>query len=134
MRRYATALAGDPAATYRQIDIAGRTADADPHRLVALLYEEGVGALRAAAWAAEKGKPAVKSERVSRATAVMFALESGLDFERGGEISRTLATFYHGLRQQIIHASVGHDPAPFRNAADSLAEIASAWQTVRAAS
>jgi flagellar protein FliS len=134
LMRYATALAGDPAATYRQIDIAGRTGGADAAGLVTVLYEEGIAALRAAAWAAENRKYQVKSERVTRATAVLFALESGLDFERGGEISRTLATFYHGLRQQIIHASVGHDPAPFRNAADSLAEIASAWQTVRAAS
>lgn len=132
MARYATALAADPAATYRQVDVAGRTADADPHRLVALLYEEGVGALRAAAWAAEKGKPAIKSERVARATAVMFALEAGLDFAKGGEVSKALATFYHGLRGQVVQASLGNDPKPFRDAAASLEEIAGAWSSVRA--
>jgi hypothetical protein len=63
MARYATALAGDPAATYRQIDVAGRTADADPHRLVALLYEEGVGAC-----APPPGRPRRASSR-SRANA-----------------------------------------------------------------
>jgi flagellar protein FliS len=131
MTRYATALAGDPAATYRQIDVAGRTADADPHRLVSLLYEEGVGALRAAAWAAEKGKLAVKSERVARATAVMFALEAGLDFAKGGDVSKALASFYHGLRSQVVQASLGSDPKPFRDAADSLEEIAGAWSSVR---
>lgn len=132
--RYATALARDPAATYRQIDIAGRTGAADAAGLVQVLYEEGIAALRAAAWAAENHKFAVKSDRITRATAVLFALESGLDFERGGEISRTLATFYHGLRQQILHASMGIDPRPFRDAAESLSEIAGAWQTARAAS
>ena len=132
--RYATALAGDPAAIYRQIDVAGRTTGADSHTLVGLLYEEGAAALRAAAWAIEKGQFAVKSERIARATAVLFALESGLDFERGGEVSRTLASFYHGLRGQVLHASLGTDPAPFRDAADSLEEIAGAWASVRAAS
>lgn len=131
--RYATALAGDPAATYRKVDIAGRTATADPHRLVGLLYEEGVAALRAAAWAAEKRKLAVKSERIARATAVLFALEAGLDFERGGDVSKALANFYHGLRQQVLQASIANDPAPFRDAADSLEEIAGAWSSVRAA-
>jgi flagellar secretion chaperone FliS len=126
--RYATALAADPAATYRQIDLAGRTGTADPHALVALLYQEGVAALRAAAWATEKARFSVKSERLSRATAVLFALESGLDFEKGGDVSRTLATFYHGLRQQIVQSSLGNDPAPFRDAADSLEEIAGAWR------
>lgn len=134
MIRYATALARDPAATYRQIDVAGRTAGADSHALVDLLYAEGVSALRAAAWALEHGRPLVKSERLARATAVLFALEAGLDFERGGDVSRTLATFYHGLRQQVLGASMGGDSAPLRNAADSLEEIAAAWTSVRVAS
>ncbi|RYD46803.1 MAG: flagellar protein FliS [Sphingomonadales bacterium] len=134
MTRYATALARDPATTYRQIDVAGRTSGADSHALVDLMYGECIAALRAAAWAIEKGRPLVKSERLSRATAVLFALEAGLDFERGGEVSRTLATFYHGLRQQVLGASMGSDPAPLRNAADSLEEIAGAWSSVRSAS
>lgn len=131
MTRYATALA-DPAATYRQIDLAGRTMGADPHRLVGLLYEEGAAALRAAACAAETRQFGIKSERVARATAILFALEAGLDFDKGGEVSRTLATFYHGIRQQVVHASLGTDPAPFREAAASLEEIGAAWASVRA--
>ena len=131
MPRYATALAGDPAQTYRQIDLAGRTGVADPHALVGLLYEEAVAALRAAAWAAENRKFTVKSERVARATAVLFALEAGLDFEKGGDVSKTLATFYHGIRNQVIQASIGSDPAPFRDVAASLEDIANAWSSVR---
>ena len=131
MPRYATALAGDPGRTYRQVDLAGRTGAADPHALVGVLYEEGIAALRAAAWAAENRKFAVKSERVARATAVLFALEAGLDFEKGGDVSRALATFYHGIRNQVIQAAIGSNPAPFREAADSLAEIAAAWSSVR---
>ncbi|AJP73496.1 flagellar export chaperone FliS [Sphingomonas hengshuiensis] len=131
MTRYASTLAGNPAATYRRIDIAGRTAASDPHALVGLLYEEGAAALRAAAWATEKRQFAVKSERIARATSVLFALEAGLDFERGGAVSRTLATFYHGLRQDVVRASLGTDPQPFRDAATSLDEIAGAWAQLR---
>ena len=132
MPRYATLLAGDPAATYRQMDLVGRTTTSDPFALTTMLYEEGIAALRTAAWAAENDKFEVKSERVTRATAVLFALEAGLDFERGGDVSRTLATFYHGLREQVLHASIGTDPRPFRNAADSLQKIAGAWASLRA--
>ena len=132
MLRYSTALAGDPAQTYRQIDLAGRTGAADPHALVGLLYEEAVAALRAAAWAAENRKFTVKSERVARATAVLFALEAGLDFDRGGDVSNALSRLYAGTRRQIVDASVGSDPAPFLDAAQSLAEIAQAWKTARA--
>ena len=128
---YATALLRNPAATYRQIDAAGRTATADGAGLVQLLYDELVAALRAAAWATERGQLAVKSERLTRATAILFALEAGLDFEQGGEVSRTLATLYAGARRTIVDASIGGDPAPFRDAAANLEEIAHAWRLVR---
>ena len=130
---YATALARDPFATYRQIDAVGRTAAADGPGLVQLLYEELVAALRAAAWATDNGKYARKGERLTRATAILFALEAGLDFEKGGEVSNTLARFYAGTRRSIVNASIGTSGAPFREAADSLSEIAQAWQTARAA-
>ena len=130
---YASAFMGTPAATYRQIDAAGRTAVADGAGLVQLLYEELVAALRAAAWAAEHGKPAAKSERVTRATAILFALEAGLDFDKGGDVSVALSTLYTGARATVVNASLGHDPAPFRSTAANFAEIAQAWQTARAA-
>lgn len=127
------ALAARAADTYRTIDIAGRTAAAggDPKQLVDLLYEECVRALRSAAHAAEFGKTQVKSERLQRATAILFGLEANLDFERGGEIAQSLASFYVGLRQQVIAASLGDDPAPFRAAADDLADIANAMAANR---
>ena len=128
---YATALLRNPADTYRQIDAAGRTAVADGAGLVQLLYDELVAALRAAAWATEHDKLTVKSERLTRATAILFALEAGLDFEKGGSVSHTLASLYAGARRTIVHASIGNDPTPFRDAANNLEEIARAWSTVR---
>lgn len=126
-------LSANAAATYRTIDAVGRTAAADPHELVEIMYKECIAALRAAAFATEKKQMTVKSERIARATAILFALESNLDFERGGEVSRTLATLYHGLRARILGASIGSDPAPFRTVADDLEDIAGAWSQARAA-
>jgi flagellar protein FliS len=128
---YATRLLRNPADTYRQIDAAGRTAVADGAGLVQLLYDELVAALRAAAWATEHGQLAIKSERLTRATAILFALEAGLDFDKGGEVSHTLAGLYAGARRTIVHASIGNDPRPFRDAATNLEEISRAWRTVR---
>ena len=128
---YASALLRDPARTYRDIDLAGRTANADGPALVQLLYEELCQALRVAAWAAERRQFATKSERVTRATAILFALEAGLDFEKGGDVSVTLAKLYAGARRQVIDASLGQDGAPFREIADTLTEIAAAWRTAR---
>lgn len=130
---YATALGRDPEATYRQIDIAGRTAEADGPALVQLLYEELIRALGAAAWAAENRQFRMKSEKVTRATAILFALEAGLDFESGGTVAPALAQLYGSARRTVVEASIGHDPTPFREIAASLSEIAQAWREARAA-
>jgi flagellar protein FliS len=131
MARYATALAGDPAQTYRSVDLAGRTGGADPHALVALLYEEAIRALKSAAWATANDNYTMKSDRVTKATAILFALEAGLDFDKGGDLSHTLSRLYTGLRGQVVDASIGQDPRPFLAAANSLADIAEAWEAVR---
>lgn len=133
MPRYATAFAGNPETTYRTIDAAGRTAEADGHALVELLYGEAVRALRAAGHAAANYQYQVRSEKVSRSIAILFALENGLDFERGGDVARTLATLYGGLRRDVIDASLLHDAEPFERAAATLSDIAAAWAALKPA-
>ena len=132
MTRYATAFAR-PEATYRSIDLAGRTGGEDSAGLVSLLYAEASRALRSAAWAAENRRYDVKSERVTRAIAILFALETGLDFDKGGDLSKTLARLYQGARGEIVEASLGLDPAPFLSVATTLDEIAGAWEAARRA-
>jgi flagellar protein FliS len=131
MIMYASALR-DPDATYRQIDLVGRTTEADGPALVQLLYEEAVHALRAAAWAAENRQSKTKSDKVTRATAILFALEANLDHDAGGDVAQTLARLYAGARRMIVEASIGSDPAPFRDVAAMLDEIGQAWRTARA--
>ena len=130
---YATAFGRNPEATYRQIELGGQTAEADGPALVQLLYDEAIRALRGAAWAAENDKYAMKSEKVTRATAILFALEAGLDFDSGGSVAPALARLYAGARQTVVNASIGSDPRPFRDVAATLDEIGQAWRTVRAA-
>lgn len=129
---YATAFGRNPEATYRQIELGGQTAEADGPALVQLLYDEAIRALRGAAWAAENGNYAMKSDKVTRATAILFALEAGLDFEAGGSVAPALANLYAGARQTVVNASIGNDPRPFREVAATLDEIGQAWRAVRA--
>lgn len=133
MSGYAPRLGRNPEAVYRQVDLAGRTAAADPHALVDLLYEELARALAATAAAIRARNLAVKSEKIARAVAILFALEAGLDFERGGPVAKTLAGVYRGARKQILDASLALDPQPFQDVAANIAEIASAWRQLRGA-
>ena len=133
MTPYATPLRGDPAQTYRSVGLASRAAGSDPHQLVGLMYEELLAALASAAWAIEQNRPAVRSERVARALAILFALEAGLDFDKGGDLSVTLSRLYHGARTKLLDASLGQDARPYREVAANLSGIAEAWASLRAA-
>ncbi|MGK6318467.1 flagellar protein FliS [Sphingomonas sp. DT-204] len=128
--RYSSAFAR-PEDTYRAVDLAGRTGGEDPAGLVSLLYAEAARALRTAAWAAEHRRFDVKGERVTRALSILFALEGGLDFDRGGEVSKTLARVYQGARAELVEASLDADPRRFIAIAEMIEEIAAAWETVR---
>ncbi|WP_010161288.1 MULTISPECIES: flagellar export chaperone FliS [unclassified Sphingomonas] len=130
---YASPFGRNPEATYRQIEVAGQTAEADGPALVQLLYDQAIRALRGAAWAAENNNYKMKSDKVTRATAILFALEAGLDFDNGGTVAPALARLYAGTRMTVVNAAVHNDPTPFRDVADTLDEIGQAWRTVRAA-
>lgn len=130
-QRHPRARAAD--SVYRAVDVAGRTATGDPHALVSVMYEELMRALSAVASAIRSGDHTLKSDKISRALTILFALEGGLDFERGGDVSITLAGLYRGARKRILSASLGDDPAPFIEIAQNLGEIASAWRTLRGA-
>ncbi|MBX9795343.1 flagellar export chaperone FliS [Sphingomonas sp.] len=133
MTAYASRIGRDPEAMYRQIDLAGRTATADAHGLVELMYDELIRALGAVASAVRAGNHAIKSEKIARAVAILFALEAGLDFDRGGDVARTLAGLYRAARKEILDASLGRDPEPFLEVANNLREIAGAWRQLKSA-
>jgi len=112
------------------VDVAGRADGASPHRLIALLYEDLGLALRQAAFAIDAGKLEAKSRHITKAVAILFALESGLDFTKGGDLSETLSRMYRGARERTMAAGVLGDSAVVRNVAESVADLAGAWNSI----
>lgn len=127
---YATRLRGDPGETYRQVDVASRAGGASPHQLISLLFEDLLRNLRLAALATEKRDHAIKSAKLTKALALLFALEASLDFDRGGEVAATLSRFYRGARETILRASIDLDADRLREVTASVAEIAESWQSI----
>ncbi|MFW2829619.1 flagellar export chaperone FliS [Sphingomonas sp. ID0503] len=127
---YASPLRGDPAAIYRQVDVSSRVQSASPHRLIQLLYEDLDVALRQAAFAIEKKQFEIKSARITKALAILFALEAGLDFTKGGDVAETLSRLYRGARSEVTGAGVSGDAEALRVVAANLAEIAAAWRQI----
>lgn len=117
-------------ARYQSVDLASRIEGASPHQLVAIMFEELSRTLDAMAVAAERGDYVQRGQRQARALSIVSGLETSLDFEKGGEIARGLASIYREARRLIVAGGREREPVSVRNAREMLDEIAGAWTAI----
>jgi flagellar protein FliS len=127
---YASRISRDPGETYRQVDLASRTGGANPHQLITILYEDLLRELRLGAMAIESMDHPAKSARMTKSIALLFALEAGLDFDKGGAVAETLSRFYRGCRDAVMRASVESNAELIRDVVANVSEIAASWKTI----
>jgi flagellar protein FliS len=68
---------------------------------------------------------------MSKSLTIIYALQSSLDFEKGGEIAENLFRLYEYARQQIINDSKTGEAAGTLVAMASLEDIREAWVEIR---
>ncbi len=66
-------------------------------------------------------------DKQTRALTILHALETSLDFKRGGDIAVSLATIYRESRKRILEATAIGNPESMATARGYIAEIADAW-------
>lgn len=125
-----TARANTASRAYAAIHAGSRIEGATPHGLVKILFDELMFALDAAI-VAEQHKDAVKaSDKQARAVSILHALESSLDFEKGGDVAVGLAQIYREARRLMLEAIRSRTVAPMDSARSMIAEIADAWEKI----
>lgn len=129
---YASRLTRDPRETYRSVDVASRTGGANPHQLITILYEDLLRELRLGALAIEASDHASKSARLTKSVALLYALEAGLDFNKGGSVAETLSRFYRGCRDAVMRASIEANADLVRDVVANVAEISDSWKAIGA--
>lgn len=129
---YASSFSRDPRETYRSVDVASRTGGASPHQLITILYEDLLRELRLGALGIDSGDHSVKNARLTKAIALLFALEAGLDFDRGAAVAETLSRFYRGCRDAVMRASIEGNAALIRDVVVNVGEIAESWKAIGA--
>lgn len=118
------------ASQYRQTAVSSAVLEADPHRLVALMFEGARQRLQLAAACIEAGHVARKGQAITEASTIIGHLDGSLNHEAGGEIADNLAALYHYVQRRLLEANLQNDPAPLRECDALLAEIESAWNAV----
>jgi len=115
---------------YAAVDTGSRVEGATPHQLVRILYDELVLALDTSAHALKAGDRHKCLDRQTRALSILHALETSLDFDKGGDVATSLATVYREVRRRVLGATANNDPALMETARAFIADIAIAWNQI----
>ena len=105
----------------------------DSHSMVLLLFDELIKSMR---MFCENINPKesdleIRAEKMSRSLTIIYALQSSLDFEQGGEIAENLFRLYEYAREQILIDHKNGEAAGIKVAISSLEEIREAWVEIR---
>jgi flagellar secretion chaperone FliS len=116
---------------YRRIAVATSVAEADPHKLVALLLTGACERIRLADACIANGDQARKGKAIGEACAIVGHLSGSLDHEAGGEIAANLSSLYDYVLRRLTEANLNNDPGALHESLELLGEVDAAWAAIR---
>lgn len=99
--------------------------------LVCLLYSESITRIAQAINALESGGIPERATAVGGAMAIIVELQTSLDADSGGELTRELARLYEYVQDRLIVGHAEQQLEPFEQAQQILETLLSGWQDCR---
>ncbi len=119
------------ATTYKRVDVETCVASATPHKLVAMLFDGRLLALRCARLAMQNGDIPLKGRQIGLAVRI---LEEGLivplNLEDGGELAANLQNLYRYCVAQVTMANLHNDTAKLDEVSRLIEKISSGWSGI----
>ena len=122
--------ARNPAAQYKHTGVASAVLDADPHKLISLLFAGVRERLKLAAACMQTGNFAKKGEAISQISLIIGSLDGALDHENGGEIAGNLGALYEYAQHRLVEANLRNDVAALVELDGLFGDIESAWNAI----
>ncbi|HMQ71395.1 MAG: flagellar export chaperone FliS [Rhodoferax sp.] len=119
------------AAAYHQVGVQTAVSGADPHRLVALLFDGCLEALAQARGAMRAGQVEAKGRAIGRAARIVEeGLRAALDLREGGSLAADLDALYGYLTLRLMHANRHNDEAALAECERLIEPLREAWQAI----
>lgn len=116
---------------YAQVGIETSVVDANPHRLIAMLFEGARAAIKMAGAAMERGDVPVKLRAFDKAISIIGqGLQASLDHERGGEIATQLHGLYDYMLRRLLLANANNDMVILEEIDKLLVPLQDAWLAI----
>ncbi|MBK1885466.1 flagellar export chaperone FliS [Marinobacter sp. DY40_1A1] len=116
---------------YQQVNTQTSITDADPHKLIQLLYNGALERINMAKARMQAKDYAGKGQLIGKAIEIIGGLKSFLDFEKGGDLAARLEGLYDYMERTLLEASAKNDMAKLDEVADLLRSIKDGWDGIR---
>lgn len=127
-----TSVNARAASAYRRVATDTRVQGADPHQLVALLFEALTQSLAGARGALARGDINAKGAAIGKAVRIIEeGLKAGLNLREGGEIAANLHSLYAYSITRLTHANLRNDDKALAEVQKLIEPIAQSWQQIR---
>ncbi len=116
---------------YSQVVVESGVADADPHKLILMLFEGAIKAVAKARLAMTKGEIAPKCEAIAKAIAIVQeGLQLSLDVKAGGELAENLNGLYEYMIHRLVFANLKNQVEPLDEVGKLLVDLKNAWAAI----
>ena len=116
--------------SYQTVGAHAQVTAADPYKLVQLLLANVVDRLAAARGHMQRREIARKGEQISKAIAVLSALDSSLNMEQGGEIAANLRQLYEYMSLRLVRANLDDDVSGLDEVMGLVRNIKEGWDGI----
>ncbi len=111
--------------------VAAEVESASPHRLVLMLFDGALQAIRQARIHMGQGQIAEKGQLLGKAISIVEeGLRASLDKAAGGELAQNLEALYEYCARRLFEANLKNDPVLLDEVERLLADLREAWATI----
>jgi flagellar protein FliS len=116
---------------YQQVNTQTSITDADPHRLIQLLYNGALERINMAKARMQAKDIEGKGKLINKAIEIIGGLRGFLDFEKGGDLAPRLEGLYDYMERTLFEANAKNDVARLDEVARLLHAMKEGWDGIR---
>lgn len=116
---------------YARVSLETGIDSASPHKLIVMLFDGAVTAVRSALAHMKAGDIAAKGKAISKAiTIIDNGLRVSLDKDAGGDIATNLDSLYGYMSARLLHANVRNDQEALGEVDRLLSDLRETWNAI----
>jgi flagellar protein FliS len=124
-------MSGFGAKAYERVSVDSGVTGANPHRLVLMLFDGALEAIKLAEQHVAAGRIAEKGQAIGKAVRIVEeGLKASLDQDAGGPLARQLAALYDYASLRLLQAHLRNDDKALDDVARLLADLREAWARI----